>query len=692
MDREAVKKLVGFRVRSRFYWGVVALVVVVVFSIPSLFWFWRNWYVTPDAAQYLLRGWNLISGHGYTSLNDVPHTRRGPVLSGLFGLMMLVFGRDVDILAWGVRALALLNPWLTYLVVRRFSGPPAGLLAAALVALFGYTATLPQALNLDGVLLTVYLLSVLAILAAVKRDGVLLALLSGLLLGTTIVTKETAFASLPLGLLAALLLGWSPRGVFWHYAGVVLVCLPWWLWVWSVSGEVYLVGDLPPDLIYASLAALAALAVAVALLYRSSVPGRLLGNSRRRRWAAWVLTGAWVFSLSGMLLVQSAELPTLNSDGLRNYIAGPLAGETPLWPVLILAGAYVAFRAIRGDRLWDFYLLLLVLQIPVSLFVLVLGYNPRQYMIPQTFLLGALAVLVVELSRTALRRPARRNLLGLPITLAVIAFLLVASVFQVRELSARPEQRATYLRDHNNPFVTEMSGWISNNVPAGEDILTTQLYLGQLAFLDGSKHEWTDLNLECKRGKPAPGATGCVPSRQTFLDPPGPTVWFQVPRRPPAISGKDDRCGAVALSLPGLLRQMERSDSSYLLLTPNWKYPGVLGWSPYLVGSGAFEVSHATPTVRDDATGLSIGLILLKRTGKPAKAMPTRMDAYTVNQLVRCRRQTSGPRFSQEIRASFPYGIHLDTRSIIRPNPAVQERQNAAAKKAIERIYGTDNE
>lgn len=196
MSRGPAKRLELYA-RGRFLRDAAALLLALLLSIPALLWFAGNWYVTPDAAQYLLRGWNLISGQGYTSLDGVPHTRRGPVLPSLLGLLMLVFGRDVDSLAWAARVLAILNPWLTYFLIRRFSGPVAGLLAAALVALFGYTATLPQAFNLDAVLLTFYLPSILALLVAVERGGAPLVLLSGLLLGTTMITKETAFASLP---------------------------------------------------------------------------------------------------------------------------------------------------------------------------------------------------------------------------------------------------------------------------------------------------------------------------------------------------------------------------------------------------------------------------------------------------------------------------------------------------------------
>jgi len=677
--------------QKRFFWDTVALLVVLIVSIPPLLWFAGNWYVTPDAASYLLQGWNLISGHGYTGLGEVPQTRRGPGLPGLLGLLMVVFGRDVNSLAWTMRGLALLNPLLAYFLVRRFSGPVAGLLAAALIALFGYTATLLQAFNIDAVVLTVYLSMILVLLAAVERGSARLALLSGVLLGAAIITKETTVASLPLGLLAALLLGWNLRGVLWHYTGVLLICLPWWAWVWSVNGEIYLVGKLPAWLIYPTLAASTVLVIVVVLLYRSGLLRRLLESARRRRWAVLSLTGAWVLSLSGLLLETNGTLFKL--DDIQHYVIGFLLRDTQLWPLLILAGFYVIFRAIRGDRMWRFYLVVLVLQMPISLLVFVLGYNPRQYMVPQTFLLGALAVLVVALCGAVARRQATQHTwLRIPIALVLVSFLLVGTVFQVRDLTTKAEAttylgRSYYLGDHNNPYVREMHGWMSSNVPDGENVLSTKLYLTQLAFLDGSKHKWTSLEPSCKTGSLAPGVTGCMPGEEVFLDPPSPAVWFQIPPRQTAGSRNDNQCGAFALSLPGLLDQMKQSNSEYLMLTPEWQYPGVLGWAPYLVDSGAFEIVHATPTSRDKNTGISVGLILLKRTGKPAKAMPTRMDAYTVLHLVRCERQRSGSQYAKKIRNSFPNGVELDTRSVIGPRPDAQARHETRVQKVIERIY-----
>jgi 4-amino-4-deoxy-L-arabinose transferase-like glycosyltransferase len=83
-------------------------------------------------------------------------------------------------------------------------------------------------------LLTFDLLALLALIAAIKSRGssLVLAFLLGLLLGVSVLTKETAFANLPLALLGVLLLDWSLHAALWHYLSAALVCLPWWVWRW----------------------------------------------------------------------------------------------------------------------------------------------------------------------------------------------------------------------------------------------------------------------------------------------------------------------------------------------------------------------------------------------------------------------------------------------------------------------------
>jgi 4-amino-4-deoxy-L-arabinose transferase-like glycosyltransferase len=182
--------------------------------------------------------WTVIGNDAPRYLLAGSHINHGPGFPALVGPLILLFGRDTEEVAWAVRLIALLNPLLAYSLVKRISSPAAGLIAAALVTLFGYNVE--TTLNIDAPLLMLYLLALLALLAAIQRDSSLLALLSGVLLGVSILTKETALANLPLALLAVLVLGWDLRGSLRHYPGVALVCLPRWTWAWSASGEAYL--------------------------------------------------------------------------------------------------------------------------------------------------------------------------------------------------------------------------------------------------------------------------------------------------------------------------------------------------------------------------------------------------------------------------------------------------------------------
>ena len=288
-------------------WADLAVVpLIVVLSVPPLVWFAHDWTVGNDATRYLFAGSELVLGQGLQTSDGLPFNGgHGPVFPALIGALILVFGRDIEALAWALRLLALLNPLLAYLLVRRISGPLAGLIAAALVTLFG---KMSLALNIDAVLLMLYLLALLTLLVAIDRDSSALALLSGVLLGASILTKETAFASLPLALLAALLLDWELRKALWHYLGLGLVCLLWWIWSWSASGQVYLIDRLPPSLQLPALVAAATLLVVGTLAYATGTAARFLADESRRRWTGWFVALVWTVLLSGLALATAPAL------------------------------------------------------------------------------------------------------------------------------------------------------------------------------------------------------------------------------------------------------------------------------------------------------------------------------------------------------------------------------------------------
>jgi 4-amino-4-deoxy-L-arabinose transferase-like glycosyltransferase len=655
-------------------WKDLAILpIILAFSVPALVWFGRHWTIYVDSAEYLLLGEHLISGHGYTRLGGQPYTDRGPVLPGLIGLSTLFLGRDTGSLAWGIRLLAVANSLLSYFLVKRLSGPPAGLLAAMAVALFSYTATITEAFNIDAVLLTAYLLALLTLLAALQRDGPFLAFLSGLLLGTSILAKESAVTSLPLALLAALFVGWSLRGVLWHYLGVVLVCLPWWVWVWSVSGEIYLVGSLPAGLRIPAVVAILGAAGLVVGLYASGIPTRFLSSARRRRRTGLLVVVAWVVLMSGLLLSTSVALSDSSFDVVGRYVVDELAGYTPLWPLLLIAGGYAISKAVRGNPLWQFYAATLAVQLPVCLLATIEGFSLRQFLVPQALLLCALAVLVVESCEAAVRRggPWRWATIALAASLGVVLALAVAG--HVRLLLGEPEEWSSLDRTSRvrPEAVSELQGvrkmdrWIRANVDKGESILLTETYSNYQAFLDGGRHEWARLRFDCELGRRNLTGKGCVPSEAIAETPPRPTVWFSM----------EEGCKAIALSMPTLMEQMEQNNSDYLIVSDQSWYPGVSGSVPYLTESGAFEVIHQEELARHVGA-----LVLLRRREGPFDPAPTSMNAETVNRLVECE-GTGGSEGAQAIRSRFPDGIALQ------PASGREAGGEVKAREAIEEIY-----
>jgi 4-amino-4-deoxy-L-arabinose transferase-like glycosyltransferase len=627
---------------------MVVIPLIAILSVPPLVWFEHHWTVVGnDASRYLLAGSQLVLGQGLADLNGGLHINHGPGFPALIGTLILLFGRDTEALAWAVRLIALANPLLAYYLVRRISGPVAGLIAAGLVALCGYYVT--NTFSLDAALLTLYLLSLLTLLAAIQRDSSLLALLSGLFLGASILTKETAFVSLPLALLAVLLHDWDLREALWHYLGVVFVCLPWWIWAYWATGEVYLVDRLPVSW-QAPIAMVSAILLGIAAgAYTSGIIARFLADERRRRCTGWLVVVAWTVSLSGLLLATAAPaLADLSIEGLRLYLARLLAPNIVVVPVLLLVSGYVIWRAVPQNTPWRLLALALLFQVPVCLLVTVEGWAPRQFLIPQTLLLCAGAALVVAVGKVALRqRGYTRRLMGAVVAAALMVLLLGSFVERVRALllespDALSEQHMVASQ------AGEMIDWMARNVPEGKNISVNAAQGNYLAFLDGGRHEWTRLRLDQERCVPRPNTQiRCNPHKNAVSRTPPDAVWVQMV----------GRCKVISLSMSNLLGQVRRSDSGYVMISGSSKYPSILRLPSHLEESKAFEVVH-TERGHKGKSGAEEGVVLLKSTGRAPGAVPTQMDASTSLRLKRCER-ANGLRYEQRIRSKSSNGLSM---------------------------------
>jgi 4-amino-4-deoxy-L-arabinose transferase-like glycosyltransferase len=624
--------------------------LIALLSVPTLLWFGHHpWTIIhTDAPRYLLAASELVSGGGLESPAGISNYNggHGPVLPALIGSLILILGRDTEELVWAVRLLALLNPLLAYFLARRLSGPLAGLLAAALLTLFGFNVKSAFMLNIDAVLLTFYLLALVSLLAAIKwnaSSSSALAFISGMLLGASILTKETAFANLPLALLAVLLLDWRLPLAIWHYVGVALACLPWWVWRWSATGEVYLIDRLPSSLQLPVLLASAVLLGLALAAYASGVADRFLVEVRRRRWVGRFAVVAWTISLSFLVLATgSRKLAEASLGSLRDYLGGLLAPAAVVVPVLLVVGGYVIWKALRREEGWKLLALALLFQIPVCLLVVVVEWASRQFLVAQALVFCALGALVVDASEAAWRGrgyPAR--LAGAVVAVPLVIFLLVFSVERVQALLPDEPVGALSGQHRVAPQATAMVDWMAQNVPEGERILVNAAQGNYLAYLDGGRHEWTFLRLDQKPCESKPNIQmRCDPNENAISRIPPDALWVQT------MGG----CRVISLSMPNLLEQVQRTGSGYVMITGSYKFPGILGIRSLLQESGAFEVVHA------EGRWGARGVVLLESTGGAPEAVPTLMNPNTVVGLKRCE-GVEGQKYSSWLRAEFPHGI-----------------------------------
>jgi hypothetical protein len=634
----------------------VVVPLILVLSVPPLLWFGHHWTINGnDTARYLLAGSQLVSGGALENLDTISEYNggHGPGLPALIGALILLFGRDTEALVWALRLISLLNPLLAYFLVRRISSPVAGLVAAALVSLLAFNVGSTVAINIDGLMLTFFLLSLLTLLAAIERSGFLLAFVSGTLLGVAILTKETAIVVLPLALLAVLLLDWDPRGAIWHYLGVSLVCLPWWIRVYLATREVYLVGSLPAGLRIPILVVAALLLVLAVAAYASGMVDRFLADRRRRRWTGLLLTAAWTVSLSALMLTTASHaLGEFSPEALRTFLALLLAPAFVSVPVVLAVLGYAGWKAFREGGEWILLALALLFQVPVCLLLVVQRWALRQFLVPQTLVFCILAALVVAALSAAWRGRGGRYRIAVALGAALLTVTLLASSVQsVRALLPLNLDGGFAEHEPVLPAARAMVDWMAGNVPVGERILIVSEpainvpQANYLMFLDGGRHEWETLRLDQGICQPRPNVQIDCDTRQNAISriPPD-ALWVQ------SISGG---CRVISLSAFNLQDQTRRGD--YVAISGNRVFPAILGLPPTLRASRAFDLAHAELVV-GRRTGAKQGVVLLEGTGRTPEAVPTWMNATTAFSLKRCE-QTRGPGYEDRIESRFPNGM-----------------------------------
>ncbi len=620
----------------------ICLLLVMLVSLPGLYWFGRNWRLAQDPAWYMLQGLNLAGGRGYTTYGDLPSPLRGPVMAMIIALIIKSLGVGATRIVWMMRFISVLTPVSLYLVIKEVRGRDSAFLSVILFAFFGLLTMMFIAFSPDAIMMAFYFLFLYLFVKSIKWRQALPAFLSGLLLGLAVLTKETSMVALSIPFIAFILMPNSGLLSFVCYGGLSLVLLPWWVWVYIKTHEIYLINlgqiNISSQIFLLSLGvALVMLVIGALALVIASKRG-VFSNIPNipmslRIMFSWLCLCLWVVLITYVLI-----------KGVYGYKEQPLiqqlkTGIIPylklwyLYPLAVAYGIWIAYRC--RDNLLHLFVISSATWIPIFIVTVSKGYAARQLIVPQAYIFAFLGMMIADLTKNTLSCSLRKREVTVDIPRFVVLLplwiiLLGAAAFHLRWMLTFTDD----LRRSGSIYVRQAAvntaSWLSQNVPYGQMVFITLDGTSKipdhlpdiLAFEDKLNHYWkspyyiSDINPDnYVRDLCAQRSCSSV-------------IWI----------GQDDGCRYRVFSLDYLRSLMQEHQSSYLIVFKVRPNPATSFWANTLARSGMFDVVYnsnpkAYKTKRDFQ---GFVVFRLKSDARPASNLPAAIDSNSLNELKAC--------------------------------------------------------
>jgi 4-amino-4-deoxy-L-arabinose transferase-like glycosyltransferase len=571
---------------------VIALLVPVFGAAPAP--------LSSDESLYLSEAYNIATGKGptYTSGEIVNH--RAPFYPALLSAPIAASGGDPDAAYVIPKLAAVALVAAVFLLGRALFGTTAGIIAALLLASNAFVRWLGTSLYLDttqSLLLVLYLWSCWR---AFETPSMPRFAVAGVLFALAFFTKETAIQWLPLPIAFALLRPSSldrPAllGVATYTAVAVAGLLAWWAWVFAATGRVYFWGE--PDamlvvVVAAAVATCVALGAAPFLLRRAT-----RANPRLVAAAGALVVVVWCIGMLLFLELTSWPYPKQHLSSIPAYLNDVAAGNTQPWPLLLGALFWLSWRA-RDSAAARFLALAVALFLPFALFVANRDFSYRD-LLPIVCVAyvaaGAVTVEAISWLRERLSPPLVAT--AAAAGLAVLAFVQTQDLVDDR---LPHDTNAASERDWDSPAVHALAGWIGENIPPGEGIMSSRLYFSQLYVLGNGRHPV--YQLPTVRVEP-------VSDGPSFLRPVSTLFRWEDHRLKPAIADEPwlylrrypEKGYYVALSERDLLEDLAHRDVSYLVLTGEDAGFSSLSYLDYFLTHPAFQLVYVQEHSSQDA-------------------------------------------------------------------------------------------
>jgi len=632
-----VRRWLVLRYANKYDFYICSLLVILV-SLPGLYWFGRNWRLAQDPAWYMLQGLNLAGGRGYTTYGDLPSPLRGPVMAVIIALIIELLGADATRVIWAVRVLSIFTPISIYLCVREIRGKVVALLAVFLFAFWGLLTVMYIAFSPDAIMMAFYFFSLYLFIKSIKRRHLLLALFSGLLMALAVLTKETSIVALPIPVFASVLMSNCGSLSLAFYVGTALLLIPWWGWVYFKTHEIYLINlgqiniSSPAYLILGAV--LIAIVVGAITLFLVMSRARFTQiPTRIRILISWSCSCVWIVLVTYLLM---KGLHGYKEQPVVQHIRMAIIPYLKLWYLYPLAAAYGIWLVYRyRNALSQLFLISSFIWVPIVIVTLWKGYAARQLIVPQAYIFAFLGMMIVDLANDTFSFSLRKREVAVNISrfialLPLGIILLGAAAFHLRWMLTFADVHRREGSIYIHQAAVNTASWLSRNVPRGQTVFITLDGTSEipdhlpaiLAFEDKLNHNWkapyyvSDIApSNYTRALCAQGSCSSV-------------IWI----------GREDGCTYRIFSLDYLRNLMQKDRSSYLVVFKVRSNPATGLWADTLTRSGMFDVVYnSNPNAyktKRDFQGFVV--FRLRNNAYLSSNLPAAIDSVSLSDLKTC--------------------------------------------------------
>ncbi len=458
--------------------AIAALFIPLMAAGPS--------HLTSDESLYLAEAYNIAEGHGLTYPSGDAITHRAPAYPLMLAPVVKAAGPDG---AYAVtKLIVLVNAALVFWLAWRLGGQLAAWIAALACAASAYLSELGTTLYLDPAQCMFLLLCAIALHAALTSGTRVLYAAAGLSLGLAFLVKESAVQWAPVALVGVLTLpGARTRdglvGALLFAGAFAALAAPWWVLVYTETGQLFLLGE-PRRVAEEASAAAVMMALGAAVAWRWRPTARLALP------AAIMITAAW----GGVLVYGLAAFSSWpSSNDYATTIARYLVRVAPqVQPYFLIVGAWgwVIARAARGDDSSRFLAILAALFAPFAI-VAANRWLQLRDALPIVYL-SYVALGVATAGLWPRIRGLVEGSVGMPLVGAIAAVAAVAfaaheaGVFRGamgEEADARVEAGSW-----RSPYTRDVAAWMDARIPLGSNVLMSRLYFSSIHVETGGDY------------------------------------------------------------------------------------------------------------------------------------------------------------------------------------------------------------